>query len=326
MEEQTTTYDYIQVVEEEQEEEGEAEEHRKVNYCCLKYDGSGTRMDEIITHRMHYHIIFASLMTTLMIYSKVRSRNSDKATEYLTVFYFSLVVLAIHLLVVLKIARRYIIPFCFGKRKLTKKHDDPLDLILPKLYAFVLNEEELAFIDQENNRGNLALIEKVMKKGLKITGNIEHLMAGSTAERLSLPIIPHFIQCDNKTNSEYMHAIFSDFDYMVSCTDDRASFSRDAEKYFVSIENTKLNPGFVYILDNQTNKFVSAKHLQELLLGVTKLVKVKDLYSYQGPRHICYDLIMFIPSFGQVNVKGPAIEVRIGRDIHEFDFFYCEKP
>ena len=175
----------------------------------------------------------------------------------------------------------------------------------------------------EKGHENLTLVENVMKEGLKITGNMERLMAGSTAERFCLPTLPIIKQIGRKSY-ELPHAIFSDFDYMVSCTEDKASFTRDEETYYVLSENAQLKPGFVNLLTNKDKTLVSTKNVQKLLLNVTKVIELKELLGYTPPRSFCYGLITIGTSFGQVNIKGPAIEIKIGSAVTESNCFNCD--
>jgi len=218
--------------------------------------------------------------------------------------------------------RHFITRCCFGQRKITKKHRYPLVLILKKLYGYISSGEELLRIERESHK-NLTLVEEVMKEGMEITGNIERLMAGSTAERFSLPIVPSVKQVGRK-QYEFLHAIFSDFDYMISCIEDKASFTSDEEKYFICSENAELKPGFVHLLTNQEKTLTSASNIQKLLYKVTKVIKVKDLEGYIPPRNYCYGLVTLATSFGQINIKGPAIEIRLGGAVNESNCFYSD--
>jgi len=147
---------------------------------------------------------------------------------------------------------------------------------LKKLHAFVLsNGEELVQIEEEGHK-NIILVEKVMRGALGITEGTECLMAGSTAERVCLQIIP-FVKEDGNRLYELLHAIFSDFDCMISCTENKASFVMDNEAYFICSESSKLNPGFVHLLTNHGRDFVCAENLRKRLLSVTKVIKVKNL-------------------------------------------------
>jgi len=292
---------------------------------CLPYNASKPlRISDrcnLIYKMIPYLVTFLVGVAILCVPKKRNSGSEEwpKRVIALSIWLF-------FMLCVLK--RKWILRVYYGKRNFTReKHDYPLDFILKKLHAFISTEEEVARI-QEKNRKNLTLVEKVMKGGLGITGNTEHFMAGSTAEGFSLPIVPNITQI-RKTNHELLHAIFSDFDYMISCTQDKASFTRDEEKYLVCSKSAQLKPGFVHLFANQDNTFTSAKNLRKLLLNVSKAIRVEELQEdYSTPLYFCFGLIPYHFSLGQVNSKGPAIEIKIGNGAafisDQSNRFYCD--
>jgi len=234
----------------------------------------------------------------------------------ISLFLLLIIVFAVSTSIAYKGLIKRIPRFCCGKRRFTKSHEHSLVSILRALYMFIPDEETLTRID-EKARENVIIAQKVMERELRV-GEMELFMAGSTSERFNLPVTPCW--CQTNGVSEISHPIVSDFDYMISPTAVKASFTSE-QGYLVITDNPKLQPGFVQLHDNESGNLIGARTLKGALLGVTKALKVEDFRDFQ-PDAICYCFRRL--TIANAKVKGPAIELSIGTTVNLADRFYCD--
>jgi len=222
---------------------------------------------------------------------------------------------------VYKILIKKIPRFCCGKRRFTKSHKHSLVSILRTLYTFIPNEESLRRID-EKARENIIIAQKVMEKELQVE-EMELFMAGSTSERFNLPVSSCWFKTEGV--SETSHAMVSDFDYMISPTAEKASFTSERDKYLVITDYPKLQPGFVHLHDNESGKLIAANVLKKDLLGVTRALKVRHFQGFKPTRQVCFCCAKYPDvKFANAKIKGPAIELSIGTDVNLADSFYSD--
>ena len=216
-----------------------------------------------------------------------------------------------------------------------------LERTLRDRYCYIPVESKLREIQSVAERYLRSTKEKLEDEFKTET---EFYLAGSVAERFSVPISSHWIKTEGLT--EDCHALLSDFDFMVSPISEKVSFDEQSERYHAcQTTYTHLLP-----VDDEDHE-----HLQKdnrpsyptkfpyyniidiegyaLHAGLEKenleqIARSIEIDSF--PEHIeenyfrlcltfcCHRHI----NFAKVNVEGPSIKYQIGSSAKKIDRFY----
>ena len=213
-----------------------------------------------------------------------------------------------------------------GKRKFTKAHDLSLHKVLVSNYQYIPSVMDLSDIDLKTRNNFLIRVIKVLETNAGFE-DLEMFLAGSSSERFCIPLTSETVDSGILCID---HALLSDLDYMVSPSTKIASFNENEEFYFVkataSGEEAPLMPGFVYIFENEYHTLLSAKSIKEKVIETIERIRLA-LFSDDSRTvsvHFCCCTRDINNKTGQVNIKGPAIEFRIGKLQMLTNFLYAD--
>ena len=276
--------------------------------------------EKLIFHFAIIGILFVGL-TLVMVYGPRLFRSDKYRLKFVGVTICTMLVILTYIYFPLKnrIPRLF-----FGKRKFTLAHNYSLSVILSRLYALIPNEECLKRIDTKACE-KVALVQQHVERDFRCP--MEVFMTGSTAERMSLPVLPCWIHTEGL--SETSHAIISDFDYMISPQQETACLagaSNENEKYSVITNHPYLQKGFA-LLFNQSGDIVDARTFRNNMFNLVKSMKVKDFFGHDiVNRQCCFYCASKRATlyYAHVKLKGPATALSLGTSVLLANRFYSD--
>ena len=186
----------------------------------------------------------------------------------------------------------------------------PLAYVMNELYRCIMETVD-HFITEGDAVSLLYEPLKIACTSSDFSDNITLESVGSVAEKFSLPYHPGFFQ--------FVHGNISDFDFMMSPTDQLASFGDSQNTtYRIESENSKLSKGFVYLYEGD-NK-LSAKDMRDNIENIILEIPVKLLgqtcamwwHSWLSSRNV---------NMVEVKINGPAITI-LSRTLISYSFYY----
>ena len=223
-----------------------------------------------------------------------------------------------------------------SQRKRMKPNKECLQKTLLDMYNFIPSEVELKRIETKAKEYLQTTTEQI---NLKMYPHTELCLVGSVAERFSLPISPVWIQTNGMTKD--CHGILSDFDFMISPTEEKVSFKADSEMYHASLARPfrlddnggiHYNDGFkaatfpYYNITNKTH-VANASGVKNKLFDIAGSLDIDSFPHYLPEtcwrRFLTFTLYRHI-NFVNANKEGPAIKYKIGSNPYKIDRFYAD--
>ncbi|XP_066926246.1 uncharacterized protein [Clytia hemisphaerica] len=190
--------------------------------------------------------------------------------------------------------------------------------IINQLYSCVVDTVDRQKVEQHAKTQLYEPLEKACN--LVFLDNIELVLAGSVAEKFSLPYYPGY--------RGFRHGNISDFDFMLSPKNKSASFEqKTGVNYQVISDDPSLCQGFVYLFENdeKLSAIEIKNNIENIVLDIPDdtfeiTTRLRDLSVYLSFTYVTSDGCCDSTHITVKN-KGPAITI-ISRYLHSYHFYY----